>query len=104
MKRVFKHQQAGPLRIRQGVRLVTPTINGSICVYGITDEKGIVKCGIEQAYRDGKNRLEETYQLSPVPHHHKKARRGNRLCELRTPGRSLQGRLHARQKAESAGI
>lgn len=33
---------------------VTPTINGSICVYGITDEKGIVKCGIEQAYRDGK--------------------------------------------------
>jgi len=33
---------------------VTPTINGSICVYGITDEKGIVKCGIEQAYNDGK--------------------------------------------------
>lgn len=33
---------------------VTPTINGSICVYGITDEKGIVKCGIEQAYYDGK--------------------------------------------------
>ena len=33
---------------------VTPTINSKICVYGITDEKGIVKCGIEQAYRDGK--------------------------------------------------
>jgi hypothetical protein len=33
---------------------VTPTINGSICVYGITDKKGIVKCGIEQAYNDGK--------------------------------------------------
>lgn len=33
---------------------VTPTINGSICVYGIRDEHGIVKCGIEQAYRDGK--------------------------------------------------
>lgn len=33
---------------------VTPTINSRICVYGITDEKGIVKCGIEQAYRDGK--------------------------------------------------
>ena len=33
---------------------VTPTINGSVCVYGITDEKGIVKCGIEQAYNDGK--------------------------------------------------
>jgi hypothetical protein len=33
---------------------VTPTIESKICVYGITDEKGIVKCGIEQAYRDGK--------------------------------------------------
>lgn len=33
---------------------VTPTINSSICVYGITDEQGIVKCAIEQAYRDGK--------------------------------------------------
>jgi len=33
---------------------VTPTINSEICVYGIFDEKGIVKCGIEQAYNDGK--------------------------------------------------
>ena len=33
---------------------VTPTINGSICVYGIKDAQGVVKCGIEQAYRDGK--------------------------------------------------
>lgn len=33
---------------------VTPTINDSICVYGITDANGIVKCGIEQAYLDGK--------------------------------------------------
>lgn len=33
---------------------VTPTINSSICVYGIVDAKGIVKCGIEKAYNDGK--------------------------------------------------
>jgi hypothetical protein len=33
---------------------VTPTINGSICVYGITDKQGTVKCGMEQAYLDGK--------------------------------------------------
>jgi len=33
---------------------VTPTINSMVCVYGIKDEKGIVKCGIEQAYNDGK--------------------------------------------------
>lgn len=33
---------------------VTPTISSKICVYGIVDKKGIVKCGIEQAYLDGK--------------------------------------------------
>ena len=33
---------------------VTPTINSKICVYGIKDTHGIVKCGIEQAYNDGK--------------------------------------------------
>ncbi len=33
---------------------VTPTIKGKVCVYGITDKNGIVKCGIEQAYNDGK--------------------------------------------------
>ena len=33
---------------------VTPTINSKICVYGIKDANGIVKCGIEQAYMDGK--------------------------------------------------
>jgi hypothetical protein len=32
---------------------VTPTINGGICVYAFTDPAGIVKCGIEQAYKDG---------------------------------------------------
>ena len=33
---------------------VTPTINSKVCVYGIKDKQGIVKCGIEQAYLDGK--------------------------------------------------
>jgi len=33
---------------------VTPTIESKVCVYGIRDEAGIVKCGIEQAYYDGK--------------------------------------------------
>ncbi len=33
---------------------VTPTINGGICAYGTRDENGIIKCGIEQAYLDGK--------------------------------------------------
>lgn len=33
---------------------VTPTINNAICVYGIKDKEGIVKCGIEQAFLEGK--------------------------------------------------
>jgi len=33
---------------------VTPAINSKICVYGITDAQGIVKCGIEQAWLDKK--------------------------------------------------
>jgi hypothetical protein len=34
--------------------LVTPTVNGGICVYGYTDDAGIVKCGIEKAWKEGK--------------------------------------------------
>ncbi len=33
--------------------LVTPTINGGICVYALTDENGIVKCAFEAAYNLG---------------------------------------------------
>jgi hypothetical protein len=33
--------------------LVTPTVGGGICVYAFTDPAGIVKCGIEQAWKDG---------------------------------------------------
>ena len=33
---------------------VTPTINGGICAYGFRDKAGIIKCGIEAAYYDGK--------------------------------------------------
>ena len=33
---------------------VTPTIKGEMCAYGFKDENGIIKCGIEQAYNDGK--------------------------------------------------
>jgi hypothetical protein len=33
---------------------VTPTIQGNLCAYGFRDKQGIIKCGIEQAYYDGK--------------------------------------------------
>lgn len=43
---------------------VTPTINNSICVYGITDQQGVVKCAIEQAYNEGK-----VYWKKPISCH-----------------------------------
>ena len=33
---------------------VTPTIENKMCAYGFRDENGIIKCGIEKAYSDGK--------------------------------------------------
>lgn len=33
---------------------VTPVLANGMCVYGNIDQNGIVKCGIEQAYNDGK--------------------------------------------------
>jgi hypothetical protein len=35
------------------IGLVTPTVEGGICVYAYTDEIGIVKCGIEKAWKEG---------------------------------------------------
>lgn len=35
------------------IGLVTPTVNGGICVYGYYDEQNIVKCGIEKAWKEG---------------------------------------------------
>lgn len=33
---------------------VTPTVDGGLCAYGFRDAEGIIKCGIEAAYYDGK--------------------------------------------------
>ena len=46
---------------------VTPTINGKICAYGHYDEKGIIKCGIEQAYLDGKIKWEKPISCHLYP-------------------------------------
>ncbi|MEI8278115.1 MAG: DUF3109 family protein [Bacteroidota bacterium] len=32
---------------------VTPTVNGGVCVYAYTEETGVVKCGIEKAWKEG---------------------------------------------------
>ncbi len=33
---------------------VTPTMRNGMCVYGLVDENGIVKCSFEQVYNEGK--------------------------------------------------
>jgi hypothetical protein len=55
---------------------VTPTINSSICVYGIKDAQGIVKCGIEQAYLDGKVKWKKPISCHLFPIIVKKSKNG----------------------------
>ncbi|HRO47421.1 DUF3109 family protein [Agriterribacter sp.] len=46
---------------------VTPTVNGKICAYGHYDNKGIIKCGIEQAYLDGKTQWKKPISCHLYP-------------------------------------
>lgn len=55
---------------------VTPTLNSSICAYGITDENGIVKCGIEQAYNYGKIKWKKPISCHLYPIRTKKSANG----------------------------
>ncbi|MEO6330927.1 MAG: DUF3109 family protein [Ginsengibacter sp.] len=55
---------------------VTPTISSSICVYGIIDNNGIVKCGFEQAYNDGKIKWKKPISCHLFPIRIKKSRDG----------------------------
>jgi hypothetical protein len=55
---------------------VTPTINSSICVYGIIDNNGIVKCSFEQAYNDGKTKWKKPISCHLYPIRVKKTRDG----------------------------
>ena len=48
-------ERKGKYVYHRGFGWVTPTLGDDreICVYGIRDEKGIIKCAFEQAYNDG---------------------------------------------------
>jgi hypothetical protein len=45
----------------------TPTINNQECAYALTDEKGILKCAIEQAYLDGKTTFKKPISCHLYP-------------------------------------
>lgn len=55
---------------------VTPTINSKICVYGIRDKNGIIKCGIEQAHNDGKITWKKPVSCHLYPIRVKKSEKG----------------------------
>ncbi|MEO8765064.1 MAG: DUF3109 family protein [Ginsengibacter sp.] len=55
---------------------VTPTVSSGTCAYGITDAKGIVKCGIEQAYNDGKISWKKPISCHLFPIRIKKSKKG----------------------------
>ncbi|HNP96916.1 MAG TPA: DUF3109 family protein [Cyclobacteriaceae bacterium] len=45
----------------------TPTIGGRECAYAIYDEQGILKCGIEQAYLDGRTKFRKPISCHLYP-------------------------------------
>jgi hypothetical protein len=47
-------QEQGPYLLDEDGDYSTPTIGGKECAYAHYDAKGVLKCGIEQAYLDGK--------------------------------------------------
>ena len=50
----LKIQQEGKYVYDREFGWVTPTLASGMCAYGAIDKRGIVKCGIEQAFNDGK--------------------------------------------------
>ncbi|MEP7230609.1 MAG: DUF3109 family protein [Ginsengibacter sp.] len=55
---------------------VTPTVSSGMCAYGIIGENGIVKCGIEQAYKDGKTAWRKPISCHLFPVKIKKSKSG----------------------------
>ncbi len=45
----------------------TPTVKGKECAYAVYDEKGILKCAIEQAYLDGKTNFRKPISCHLYP-------------------------------------
>lgn len=45
----------------------TPTIGGKECAYAIYDDQGVLKCGIEQAYLDGKTKFRKPISCHLYP-------------------------------------
>jgi hypothetical protein len=58
---------------------VTPAIDNKICAYGIKDAQGIVKCGIEQAYLEGKIKWKKPISCHLFPAIVKESKRSDNI-------------------------
>lgn len=56
---------------------VTPTIGGKMCAFGFRDKNGVIKCGFEQAYYDGKIEWKKPISCHLFPIKTKKSKHGN---------------------------
>ncbi len=56
---------------------VTPTIGGKMCVFGFRDKNGVIKCGFEQAYYEGKIEWKKPISCHLFPIKTKKSKHGN---------------------------
>jgi len=45
----------------------TPTLGGKECAYAVYDDRGILKCGIERAYNDGKVKFKKPISCHLYP-------------------------------------
>jgi len=59
--------EQGPFILDEDGDYSTPTIGGKECAYALYDEKGILKCGIEQAYLDGKTKFRKPISCHLYP-------------------------------------
>jgi uncharacterized protein DUF3109 len=58
---------------------VTPTIKGEMCAYGFKDENGIIKCGIEKAFNEGKVNWKKPISCHLFPIHVNKSKQNKNL-------------------------
>ena len=56
---------------------VTPTVSSGMCAYGTADKNGIVKCGIERAFNDGKINWKKPISCHLFPIRIKKAKKSS---------------------------
>lgn len=69
-------EQEGKYLYDQEFGWVTPTINGKMCAYGLRDERGIIKCGLEQAFNDGKTTWKKPISCHLFPIRTKRTKSG----------------------------